>query len=365
LNPEVGRELAEQTARVVLSTDREGLHRKIAAERLGISYGTLRHRLRVCRDRFHIDIPRITPNKKPAEPERPVFPDKNLPIEKYIDGLCDNFEKQAEYEAAREWFTIKMPDDRPWADVYFGDPHIDSNPGCNWPKLREDCATVAKTDGMYGVDVGDVVDGWGARLAHLYAESDTSVENSWRLVEWFYNEALTNKKGANKWKVRIRGNHDQMRLDVPEVLDRICKYQVPAFKDEAKFYQKCPNGFVAPCWVRHDFPGHSQWWGGHSMQKAALMKSAAGLYVCGHKHNWMLHHDEHPDQGFVYWLARARGYKFFDSHTKKLGYSEQQYGCSLVAVYNPKARSEPGRLQCYVDVQEAAEYLTYLRKKHK
>ena len=290
-------------------------------------------------------------------PELPVFPDDDMPPENLIDTLCTRFDRRYAADKAKEWFTIKMPDDRPFALACFGDPHLDSN-GCNWPRLRADCKTVADTPGMYGLDVGDVVDGWGTRLMRLYAHSDQSTETAWRLVDWFYNHS------GVQFLVRILGNHDQMRMDVPEVLKRICKNNVPVFADEAKFVLKTPNGFEAPVWCRHQFSGNSMWNRLHGMQKAAMMKQAAGLYICGHIHTWALHHEENAERGFVYWLARARGYKFIDDYAKRLGFAEQQYGATIVAVYNPQAESEPARLQCYADVQQAAEYLTWLRERY-
>lgn len=330
---------------------------KAAATILGISPRTLSSRLELIHkhpQRFrglHLGGP--LPGKPAVD--LPVFPDDDLPVPKLIDSMCARFERRLERKQAERWFRIGMPDNRPFALAVFGDPHMDSN-GCNWPLLRQHCAIVAKTPGMYGANVGDLVDNWVGRLARLYGDSDQSKATGWKLVKWFLRES------GIEWLVHVLGNHDQWN-DGATIIRGISGDRVPVLNDEAKFYLETPNKVRWPVWVRHNFEGHSMWNALHGPLKAAKMKESASLYVCGHLHNWALHEEESASKDHIYWLARARGYKYLDPFQTALGHDAQEYGTTIVAVCDPTADRMPNRMRCFPDVEEAADYLTFKRRR--
>lgn len=289
------------------------------------------------------------------KPELPAFPDDDIPTDELIDLMERRFTKRFERAKAERWFRVTMPDNQPFALCFFGDPHVDSN-GCNWPLLREHIRTVSNTPGMYGANVGDLTDNWVGRLQRLYADSDQSAGTGWKLAKWFLTES-----GVD-WLVHVLGNHDQWNRG-GDLIRAFVGTKVPVLDDEARFILQTPNGTEYPIWVRHQFVGNSMWNTLHGMQRTAHTKEAAALYICGHLHNWALHEEESASRGHVYWLARARGYKYLDAHQTALGHAAQEYGASIVAVFNPRATRLPQRLRCIPDVDEAADYLTYLRKR--
>jgi hypothetical protein len=93
------------------------------------------------------------------------------------------------------------------------------------------------------------------------------------------------------------------------------------------------------------------------------MKDTAHIYVAGHIHQWGMHQEESPEREFVYWLIRARGYKFIDHFAHRLGHESQQEGAAITAIINPDADSMSGMVQCYADMDAAADYLNWLRSK--
>lgn len=101
----------------------------------------------------------------------------------------------------------------------------------------------------------------------------------------------------------------------------------------------------------------------HSAQRAAHHQEMAHLYVCGHKHNWATHQEESASRGFVYWLARARGYKWVSDHAEKMGHAAQQEGASITAILDPDAKSEAGFISCFPDMDEAVDYLNWKRSR--
>ena len=125
-----------------------------------------------------------------------------------------------------------------------------------------------------------------------------------------------------------------------------------------------PEGQVFKCVASHDFSGHSQWNPLHANMKMAKFGEAAHLYIAGHRHNWALTQVELAEKNQTVWLARARGYKFMDDYALTKGYAEQRYGQAVACIINPRSNSETGFVQCFADLEEAANYLTFLRKKY-
>ena len=67
-----------------------------------------------------------------------------------------------------------------------------------------DADLMAKTPGVYAVNIGDTTDNWGGRLIRLYAENDVSRQTERKLARWFLQES------GIRWLVWLHGNHDTM-----------------------------------------------------------------------------------------------------------------------------------------------------------
>lgn len=269
---------------------------------------------------------------RPIEtPTLPDFPDDDIPVSEIVDLMCRRFERRSEHKASKKWFRIEMPSDQPFAVLWWGDPHIDSN-GANWPLIREH-AQLAQHPGVYSANIGDTLDNWpsGSRLMALYAHSDTSVETAHKLARWFIRES------GIRWLVWLFGNHDSWIGHTSSDWVRELGGSKIAFEDwGAQFVICCPGGAEFRIWAAHDFPGHSMYNTLHGGQKAAMMKAEADLYVCGHKHCWAIHREENAERGFTYSIIRARGYKHIDSYADKLGYASQRHGSSVLTVFDPE-----------------------------
>jgi len=310
-----------------------------------------------------LGIPRTTLNDRLIQMERsgvgqvsfPDLPAGDVPIEEVIDQLSRRFERRHELALAKKWLPIKVMDDRPIGILWFGDPHLDDN-GCNWPKLRQDVNLCRDTPGLYGANIGDATNNWSGRLARLYANQDTSKETARELVRWFMFG------GGVNWLLWLMGNHDQWG-DGVAILKEMGANTVWMEDWEAQFRLQFPNGKEGLIWAAHNFKGSSIWNAAHGNQRAAFMRARAHLYISGHLHEWSIDQRENPDRDHVYWLAKARGYKFHDDHARNNGFAEHQHGASIVTIFNPHAASEAGFLTCFADSESAADYLSWLRQK--
>lgn len=333
-------------AALVLIDRHEG-NMAAAAREAGVCRSTMQHRVAQAQ-KFRLEL-----DESPFK--TPEFPNSDIPTEEIIDGLVKRFEQRHIHEKAKRWFPVKVNISGPFGIVWYGDVHIDSN-GCNWPLLMSHIALHKKCPQLLAAGLGDYRDNWPwtGRLVRLYAESDQSQATAKKLVKWFLLESDI------PWFLWILGNHDLWN-DGASLLEEMNTNRI-VMERRAQFVLQCPNGREYRIWVEHDFKGHSMWNSLHGPQKAAHMKEMAHLYICGDKHNWALHQEESASKGFVYWLARARGYKYIDDYAEGLGHFPQREGASIVSIHDPDATTMAGALQCFSDPEEATDYLIWKRK---
>lgn len=328
-----------ETARVYANHDENAVR---AARALGIGRSALIARLE-----------RLAREKKEPDYELPEFPDNDIPVEEIIGMMEKRFEKRHAFQRATKWFPVNVKDTKPIGLAFVGDPHVDDD-GCNWGQLRTDIE-VMRSPGIYATNIGDTTNNWIGRLLGQFAKQETSQETARKLAKWFLKDA------GIKWLVWLLGNHDAWG-DGSAILREMNVQNVPMMDWQAQYKLVFPNRYECRVWASHDFAGHSMWNSLHGPQKTAHMKESAEIFVCGHKHNWALHQEESAGRDFVYWLARARGYKFIDSYAEKLNHQSQQYGATILAVINPEAKNPAAAVQCFADLEHGADYLKFLRK---
>ncbi len=319
-----------------------------AAARLGRSRNTFMSRMKMAEERG------IKPQPHAVVPTAEPLPPDDLNAAELIDLAKRRFEIRHAHVAAKRWRQFRVPTDGPYALQFWGDPHLDDD-GCNWPLLTDHCELAAKTKHLYGVSVGDVSNNWVGRLMKLYGDQETSKKTAQKFIKWFMRES-----GVN-WFMWVHGNHDAWN-DGNALIEGMNVNHVVMEDWQAKVTLTSPNGHDLRLWVAHNFPGTSQWNKLHGPQKAAQMKDWAHMYVAGHHHNWALHMEEHDHRNFVYWLARVRGYKFFDAYADHLGFGEQRYGSSIVAVIDPNA-DKLNAITCFADPHEGVDFLAFKRRR--
>ena len=294
-------------------------------------------------------------NSKGAPVQFPnLEPDIEVHPEDTIDYLTRHFEVEKERRQKYKWFPIKINDEKPIGLSFFGDPHLGDN-GCNYPLIKHHAELCRETDGLYAVNIGDTANNWIGGLQRLYMDQDSSRDTERKLADWFLNDA------GIKWLVWLMGNHD-MWGEFSEILRGYNIKRIPMADWQAQFKLVFPNGRECKIWAAHDFKGNSMWNSLHGPQKAAHMKEQAHIYACGHTHNWAMHHEESASREFTYWLIRSRGYKFIDTYSDLLGHFPQKEGATITAVIDPHADSMAGFIQCFADMDAAADYLTWKRQ---
>jgi hypothetical protein len=275
--------------------------------------------------------------------------------EEDIDEILTRFKKQHKREkeaaAARQWFTIKVNETKPYGLLWFGDPHL--GPHCNWDALERD-VEICSQDGVYAGNVGDTTDNWPwtGRLARLWAENDISKKTERRLATWFMKEA------GIKWLVWIGGNHDEWNGGL-DFYKWIGAAEIPVIDWRARFRIQHRNGSSVRIDAAHGRKGTSIYNPAHGSLRDAKFGEDADMFVTGHIHSYGLFDIEFPEKRTRTWLAQISGYKINDRYALVNGFAESQYGQSVFTVINPQS----GKLQCFGDAVEGAAYLAWLRNK--
>lgn len=312
---------------------------------LNVDRKVIRDRLRTAREiGLMVDEEMIMPEEVPDD----------LPIDEVIDHLHKRFSQRKKHKESKKWQSIKLKSNEPIALVWMGDPHIDDN-YCDWDSLRRDLAVIQSNKNIYGCNLGDLQNNWIGRLSRLYGEQETSHKTAWKLVEWLIDEMNP--------LILIGGNHDMWSgagdpinwMHMPHSINEAW---------EARVSLDFPNGRSCKIHAAHDMSGHSQWNNLHAQGKRAKMGGQADLYISGHKHNWGLAQIEQVELEKTAWLARARGYKYYDTYAMVKGFEQQKFGQSIIQVVDPNSESSTSWIQCFADVVEGSKYLEYRLEKY-
>lgn len=254
--------------------------------------------------------------------------------------------------------NIKVNLDGPIGVAHFGDPHID-NPGTDISRIEEDLNIVKKTKGLFGANVGDTTDNWIGRLARLYENQTITKMESWKLAEWFV--------GKIQWLYLLSGNHDVWHGNQDPLYWIARQTGNVTHKHGVRLNLIFPNKKTIRINARHDFKGHSQWNPAHGPMKAIQMGWRDHILTCGHTHQAGIGVLAHPDQSqrIISYAIRVPSYKIYDSFAHEIGAAGNFVSACCTTIINPYADREEGLVTPIWDLEQSADYLTFLRKKYK
>ena len=313
-----------------------------AATALGLNRSTFRNRLQAETAKAH-------------KLKFATVPSSEEPIDKLIARRDEHYKRVKVHHEASTWQCVAVDDRQPIAVAFMGDPHIDDD-GCAWDDLRRDVETIAKTPGMYGLNIGDTTNNWVGRLTREFGNQETSQSSARQLAEWLLVGA------GIRWLAVILGNHDQWN-EGGEIIKRMVRQSdvtIPVHEWAAKLELTFPNGATCRISAAHDFKGRSIYSANHGLKREAIWnQDGADVLVAGHIHYGEIGQCELPG-GHAPWLVRVRGYKDFDGYALTNGYHEGRRFRSCVAIIDPDAEPH-NRVAIFADVATGAKVLTAMR----
>jgi hypothetical protein len=293
-------------------------------------------------------------NEKPFYLESP--PPSELPtLDELKARRRSEFQRVHAAKESRRLIDVKIAIDGPIGIAHFGDPHID-DPGTNLPLLERHVGIVNRTEGLFGANVGDQQNLWVGRLARLYGEQSTSAAESWMLAEWLVRSV--------QWLYLLAGNHD-LWAGAGDPIKWMMRVQPGVHEAHGARLNLCfPNGRKVRINARHDFLGHSMWNTAHGPAKAVQMGWRDHILTCGHRHTSGYNPIKDPATGLISHAIRVASYKWHDRYADEKGLPDQNFSENVVTVIDPQASDERSLVTVLLNVEEAAEFLIFKRRKH-
>jgi len=288
------------------------------------------------------------------EYDAPDLPDEHVPVETLIEQRKQAFQQRQRYEDAHHLIPFAWKNNLPLALVLLGDIHVD-NDGTDLITLAHDLRLTDATPGMHASFLGDFRDNWPGTLARLYADQSTSASDAVRMMEHYIS--LTD------WLFITGGNHD-LWSGADDPIPWIMRQRGGVYAEtRVRIALQFPNGREVRVNARHDFRGNSQWNPAHAVMKAAQMGWRDHLLVCGHKHKSGYGAIKDPNCGIISHAVQVASYKIYDDYAAKQNFPDQNIAPSVAAIINPAAQRETGLVQIMFDLEAAADYVTFLRRR--
>jgi hypothetical protein len=333
--------------------------RNEAARRLSISHSALHNRLKSAQANhgLEIDRSRFRVRRQDAPFTIDELPHDGEPTaEELIEALKARSRQRQAHEEAKRLMDVRITIPGPIGIAWFGDPHVDS-PGCDWTALERDVRVCRETPGVLAVSVGDSRDNWVGRLMGLYANAEVTAKQSITLIEWLFTQL--------PWLLTVGGNHDKWHSeggDAAEIIHRLRKCPGLYENDGARLRLNLPSGATANMHVRHDFPGQSQFNGGHAFVRETLFGYRDHLLACGHRHASAYTAIWHNDPRRLCQGFRCGSYKVIDSFAKEKHFKEENWAPAMGAIIDPAQADDPVRyIKAFYSLEEMAEVLTWRR----
>lgn len=347
-NQRITKELAQTAAEAF----RAAGSKSGAAKLLDIPRSTMRHHLTVAEDLGLLASREVWDSRDDFDVE--VLPEELPTAEELIARRKTEWGRYSSAKEARRLIDVKIKMEGPIAICHMGDPHVD-DPGTDIGLLEEHVNIVKNTSAMYAANIGDMHNNWVGRLARLYGEQSTSQAEAWVLVEWLIN--------SMDYLYLIKGNHD-VWSGSSDPLDWMIKNPGVVESHGARINLIHPNGAETRINARHDFRGHSMWNEVHGPKKAVKMGWRDHILTCGHKHTSGIGVDKCPATGLVSHVIRCASYKVWDRYADQLGLPDGNVFPACVTIIDPdEAEDTAKRVTVIMDVENGAEYLTWLRNK--
>jgi transcriptional regulator with XRE-family HTH domain len=326
-----------------------GLSNREIAREMGLPRSTLQQYVNQHSKDFE-----IKPRQPAAELDIPTPPDGAEPIAELIARKKLAYARESASDEFHKLIPIKVKTPGPVAICAVGDPHVDDD-RADIGAIERDMTIIGQSEGMFALHLGDCTNQWPGRLARLYAHQTTKASDGIRLTEWMFNLAPP--------LAVVGGNHD-IFLEGMNWLNFVIKQAGTQVSREhgVRLELKFPKGDSVRLHARHDFPGHSQFNPLHGLRKEHLHGLRDHINIAGHKHIDSYAVVPSPD-GYMQHMLRVSGYKRHDDYAQSLNLKEMKMAPTVAIVIDPMAKVQAELIKPFWCLEEAADFLTFKRKR--
>ena len=282
-------------------------------------------------------------------------PSPDVPAEVLIERLKDDYKRKSAYEEARKRLHVKVPSQKAYGILFFGDPHLD-DPGTDWFALERDIAIVRENTDIYAANIGDTLNNWVGKLLRLDGEQSITKRQGWTLAKWFFG------KLSGKWLYIISGNHDLFSGDrdpLEYIAERVgVKYEAC----DARLAVRSEVGPDLLINTRHGFKGGSMWNPAHGVAREAQLGIRDHLIVGGHTHSSGYGVFKNPENGHLIHCLQLASYKTYDMYARTGQFRDANISPSALVVVDPSQCGGVGHLTVFFDTTKGALFLRALNR---
>lgn len=288
---------------------------------------------------------------------RAIAPDSpDLTAEEILGHKRRIFQRLKEYEESRQLIHMDIDVPGPYAIWHFGDLHLDDD-GMDVFALERDIDIVLSTPAMYAGHVGDVLNSWIGRLAHLYAQQSTTARQAWILARHFLG------KLQPRMLYLCRGNHDMWNKN-SDLLEWIANNAGITTEpwDMRISFDPPLGGRSVTMNIKHTHKGNSMWNQAHGQMRFAQKGIRDNVIISGHRHISGYGIVVDPLTQKLCHCIQVAAYKIYDDYGRSNDMDSHFISPSVVTVIDPQADSETGLVTVFHDTAMAAQFLTFLRR---
>lgn len=245
---------------------------------------------------------------------------------------------------------VTVDDDRPIGVSFVSDQHIRQSGPIQLPAMRQDAELIAQTDGLFAMLGGDGVDN---HIKHRSAMvgGGSKVAEEWRLYDHYLGMF------REKPLAVISGNHDDWTRDeagVDMVAALAAKNRLHYAPDEVRL-DLTLQGEVYRIGLRHQYRYNSSFNLIHAVKRWWEMgDDPFDIGVLCHHHEPAI--EPFTKHGRTVWGARPGSYQVNSSYGRRYGFNNTRPTCPTFILF-----PDTFEIVGYLDVWQAANYLTYLR----
>jgi hypothetical protein len=263
-----------------------------------------------------------------------------------------HFDATLEKEKRRNAQKIEFGN-KPIALALLSDLHI-GNATTDYRQLRKDAELIQKTDGMFAIFHGDGIDNWIVpKLMQLQRGQAVNFEQELLLFESWLSLI------ADKLVAVVSGNHDNWTHSMSgiDIVKRMLKgTKVLYDRDEIRTIISVGDYHWEFC-IRHKWLGSSIYNPTHGIERYSRMGATFDIGIGGHTHIASISREFISNDNRQCMAIITGTYKKYDGFARQLGLPHCPHNGSGAIILKPN-----GKYLWIRDLQDAANYITYLRK---
>jgi len=264
-----------------------------------------------------------------------------------------SFDAIQEKERKRKAQKIELGS-KPVAIALLSDLHI-GNSTTDYRQLRTDAELIKNTDGMYAIFHGDGIDNWIVpKLLMLQRGQAVNFEQELLLFESWLSMI------EEKLIVVVSGNHDNWTYSLSgiDIVKRMLRHTKVLYdRDEVRTVINLAGKSWEFC-IRHKWLGSSIYNPTHGIERYSRMGASFDIGIGGHTHIGSLSREFLSYDNRQCMAIITGTYKKYDGFARQLGLPHCPHNGSGAIILNNN-----GNHMWIRNLQDAADYITFLRKK--